>query len=251
DLIMPLVAGWPVWLIKNATSGGQAIRVIGTTGSGVIIPNGQSALVTTDSTNFFAIVGTPAIGTSGQFLVINAGSNGMAWVTASGDLTLASTGAFTVTSATGTGTNEYTAAGAKFKNKATEVTLGDGTTSEAHAFVADFNLTGTGSNIDTSIVYAPPASSAALWILTCGASRTSFAGDQFGGSLYFWVNTTSGGVVTLSPSNPAVQNPITPGSGANFGLVAVVSGSSVKIQVNPPSGQVWKGKIVVQRIPVS
>jgi hypothetical protein len=53
DLIMP--AKKHVWSVTNNTTGGRAIRVIAASGTGVTIPNGQTATVVYDGTNFVAV----------------------------------------------------------------------------------------------------------------------------------------------------------------------------------------------------
>ena len=53
NLIAPL-GNFP-FTIENATTGGQAIQIIGTTGTGVTIPNGQTVAVWNDGTNFVQI----------------------------------------------------------------------------------------------------------------------------------------------------------------------------------------------------
>lgn len=58
DLIPPVVK--KLYIIANNTSGGQAIRVIGATGTGVIIPNGTTAIVYCDGTNF-KLANTPSV----------------------------------------------------------------------------------------------------------------------------------------------------------------------------------------------
>lgn len=51
NLICPLNAG-KTYLITNATTGGQAIQVIGSSGTGVTIPNGAKTFVYCDGTNY-------------------------------------------------------------------------------------------------------------------------------------------------------------------------------------------------------
>jgi len=51
DLICPLRAG-KTYLVYNATSGSQSIRVIGSSGTGITVPNGNKAFVYCDGTNF-------------------------------------------------------------------------------------------------------------------------------------------------------------------------------------------------------
>jgi hypothetical protein len=63
DLIPPLVE--KLYTVFNNTTGGNAIRVIGSSGTGVNIPNGTGCLVYCDGTNFYAGLS----GTSGSFSV--------------------------------------------------------------------------------------------------------------------------------------------------------------------------------------
>lgn len=77
DLIPPVVK--KVYIIANNTSGGQAIRVIGTTGTGVIIPNGATQIVYCDGTNFKAASGAFI---NGAVLNVAGGGTGQASLTA-------------------------------------------------------------------------------------------------------------------------------------------------------------------------
>lgn len=63
DLIPPVVK--KLYTVVNNTTGGQAIRVIGVSGTGVVIPNGATCLVYCDGTNFVSGLS----GTSGNFTV--------------------------------------------------------------------------------------------------------------------------------------------------------------------------------------
>jgi hypothetical protein len=63
DLIPPVVE--KLYTVVNNTTGGYAIRVIGASGTGVIIPNGATCLVYCDGTNFVSGLS----GTSGNFTV--------------------------------------------------------------------------------------------------------------------------------------------------------------------------------------
>ena len=63
DLIPPVVK--KLYTVVNNTTGGYAIRVIGVSGTGVIIPNGATCLVYCDGTNFVSGLS----GTSGNFTV--------------------------------------------------------------------------------------------------------------------------------------------------------------------------------------
>ena len=54
--------------VENATTGGQAIQVIGATGAGVVIANGSTATVTSDGTNYVTSTGTGSGFTTGNDL---------------------------------------------------------------------------------------------------------------------------------------------------------------------------------------
>lgn len=53
DIIAPLVE--KIYTVKNSTTGGYAVRIIGASGSGVAIPNGYSMSVYCDGTNFYQL----------------------------------------------------------------------------------------------------------------------------------------------------------------------------------------------------
>jgi hypothetical protein len=63
DLIPPVVK--KLYLIANNTTGGYAIRVIGTTGTGVNVPNGTTAWVYCDGTNFYTGINPVSAGGTG------------------------------------------------------------------------------------------------------------------------------------------------------------------------------------------
>jgi hypothetical protein len=63
DIIAPLVK--KTYLIKNSTTGGYGVRIIGTTGTGVTVPNGVTTLVYCDGTNFYSALN----GTVNDFVV--------------------------------------------------------------------------------------------------------------------------------------------------------------------------------------
>lgn len=86
DLIPPVVK--KLYTVVNNTTGGYAIRVIGATGTGVVIPNGATCLVYCDGTNFVSGLS----GTAGNFTV-----NG----TLNATTVNATTGTFTTVSGNG------------------------------------------------------------------------------------------------------------------------------------------------------
>lgn len=86
DLIPPVVK--KLYTVVNNTTGGYAIRVIGVSGTGVVIPNGATCLVYCDGTNFVSGLS----GTAGNFTV-----NG----TLNATTVNATTGTFTTVSGNG------------------------------------------------------------------------------------------------------------------------------------------------------
>ena len=85
DIIAPLVE--KTYIVYNNTTGGFAIRIIGASGTGVTIPNGITALVYCDGTNFYSALS----GSVGNFTV-----NGNLAVTGTTALTGALTGSTAV-----------------------------------------------------------------------------------------------------------------------------------------------------------
>ena len=63
NLIAPLVE--KTYVIRNSTTGGFAVQVIGASGTGVVIPNGVTTTVYCDGTNFFSAIS----GVAGNFTV--------------------------------------------------------------------------------------------------------------------------------------------------------------------------------------
>ena len=57
NLIAPLVQG-QCFLVQNRTTGGQAIQVIGSSGTGVLVPNGATVSVVCDGVNYFSVATT-------------------------------------------------------------------------------------------------------------------------------------------------------------------------------------------------
>jgi hypothetical protein len=63
NLIAPLVE--KTYMVKNSTTGGFAVQIIGSSGTGVIVPNGATLAVYCDGTNFFPL----NTGAGGNFFV--------------------------------------------------------------------------------------------------------------------------------------------------------------------------------------
>jgi hypothetical protein len=71
NLIAPLVE--KTYVVKNTTTGGFAVQIIGSSGTGVVIPNGATVTVYCDGTNFYSILSS-AIFNSGGWSVTPTGT---------------------------------------------------------------------------------------------------------------------------------------------------------------------------------
>ena len=99
NLVAPLVE--KTYLVKNSTTGSQSVQIIGSSGTGVTIPNGITAYVYCDGTNFYNAI----TGSVGNFTVNgNISVTGTAAVTGATTLssTLGVTGATTLAGASAT-----------------------------------------------------------------------------------------------------------------------------------------------------
>jgi hypothetical protein len=86
NLIAPLVE--KTYVVKNSTVGGFAVQIIGSSGTGVVIPNGVTTSVYCDGTNFYSNL----TGATGNFTV--AGNLGVTGTTALTGALSASTATF-------------------------------------------------------------------------------------------------------------------------------------------------------------
>lgn len=134
DIIAPLVE--KTYIVKNSTTGGYAVRIIGASGTGVTIPNGVTTTVYCDGTNFYNI-NDASIG--------NYTINGNGTVT--GNLAVTGTTTFTgavtanVANATTATITNLTSSNAAFSGTPTAPTAANGTNSTqiaTTAFVQNF-----------------------------------------------------------------------------------------------------------------
>lgn len=83
NLIAP-VGNFP-FTIENATTGGQSIQIIGGSGTGIVIPNGQTVNVWNDGTNFVSAGGGGSgIPNTNTSVVVAASTPGTGYTTATG-----------------------------------------------------------------------------------------------------------------------------------------------------------------------
>lgn len=82
NIVAPLTAGLS-FIVKNSTSGGQQIQIIGPSGTGVIIPQNETILVISDGINYY----TPGITLQGRPISNNTPTDQqvLTWVAANND----------------------------------------------------------------------------------------------------------------------------------------------------------------------
>jgi len=154
DLIPPVVK--KLYTVVNNTTGGYAIRVIGASGTGVIVPNQTTCFVYCDGTNFV----NGLSGTSGNFLV-----NGALNVT--GNATLSGNSTAVTVSSSDNSTNIATTAYVK----ANFATLGTMSTQNANA------VTITGGTLNNVVIGGSTANAITGTTIT---ASTQFSGPGTG-----------------------------------------------------------------------
>ena len=182
DLIPPVVK--KLYTVVNSTTGGYAIRVIGATGTGVVIPNGSACLVYCDGTNFVGGLS----GATGNFNVAGAlsvtGASTLGGAITYGGVTLAN-------SVTGTGSMALSASPA-FTGVPTAPTAAAGTNTTqiaTTAFVQTVIPSGVIVMWSGSIATIPSG-----WLLCNGSSGTPDLRDRFvvGAGSTYAVGATGG-----------------------------------------------------------
>jgi len=195
-----------MYVVSNQTTGGYAITIGAATGSVITIPNGVTAQVYTDGTNFYSA----QTGSAGNF-VVN-GTLTASGLTDAGNMSIGGTLAVT-------GTTTHTGAVA-LNGGGTSVTpnVGDNSTKIATtAFV-------TQNAVITGAIQMWPTASAPAGYLNCdgsAVSRTTYA------TLYAVVGTTFGsgdGSTTFNLPNYADRMPI--GAGTIAASIGASGGSS-------------------------
>lgn len=176
DIIAPLVE--KTYIIKNSTSGGNAIRVIGSSGTGVTIPNGVTASVYCDGINFYSTLS----GTVGNFTV-----NGNLAATGTANITGALSGS------TATFSGAISSVSPAFTGVPTAPTAAAGTNTTQIATTA-FALA---NGIPSGAIVLWSGSVASIpsgWLLCNGSNGTPDLRDRFvvGAGSSYAVNATGG-----------------------------------------------------------
>lgn len=190
NLVAPLVE--KTYILKNTTTGGFGVQIIGSSGTGVIIPNGTTTSVYCDGTNFY-----PA----------NTGSTGNQ--TVNGNLTVTGTttlvGALSASTATFSGA--ISSVNPSFTGTPTAPTAAAGTsnTQIATTAYADSAASSAASlRVPSGVILLWSGSIASIptgWLLCNGSSGTPDLRDRFvvgAGSSYAVGSTGGAATYTLS-----------------------------------------------------
>jgi hypothetical protein len=157
DVIPPVAE--KMYTVVNNTSGGYAIRIIGATGTGVSVPNGYTALVYCNGTNFYQALssGATSVNTSnytieqqGSTLVTQYNGANVSTLSSAGLLTAVTSNAATFNGATGnlTTVNATTSNATTFNGTTANVTTVNATTANATTVtIGGFNITANATTL--------------------------------------------------------------------------------------------------------
>ena len=187
NIIAPMVE--KTYIIRNQTIGGQTIQIIGSSGLGVIIPNGVTASVYCDGTNFYRA----STGTTGNYSV-----NGNLNVTG----TTALTGALTASTAAFSGA--ISSVSPSFTGTPVAPTATAGTNTTQIATTAFVQATAAGLGLGT--------------IATQNANNVNITGGSLTGMTNVAGGTHSGTTATFSGA-------VSGGSGVFSGAVSGTTGT--------------------------
>lgn len=209
DIIAPLAE--KTYIINNNTSGGNAIRIRGSSGSAVTIANGTTAQVYCDGINFFST----STGTTGNFAV-----NGNATITGTASVT----GAISGTTATFSGAISSVSPSFTGTPTAPTAPAGTNTTQIATTAFVTQNAVLTGS-----LMMWPTASAPSGYLLCNGATvpRSTYA------ALFAVIGTTFGsgdGSTTFTLPDYRDRMPI--GSNTIAASIGATGGSKDAIAVS-------------------
>jgi microcystin-dependent protein len=218
NLIAPLVE--KTYTVKNTTTGGFAVQIIGSSGVGVVIPNGATVTVYCDGLNFFPL----NTGAVGNFSV-------------SGNLAVAGTTALTgaLSGSTAVFSGAISSVSPAFTGTPTAPTAAPGTNTTqiattAFATAAALAAFPVGGIImwSGSIVSIPSG-----WLLCNGSSGTPDLRDRFivGAGSTYAVNAT-GGFATYSLSTAQLPSHTHTGTTANVDINHTHSGTTAGMNSN-------------------
>jgi len=175
NLVAPLVE--KTYIVKNSTTGGFSIQIIGSSGLGVTIPNGTTTSVYCDGTNFY----NASTATAGNFAV-----NGNLSVTG----TTALTGA--LTASTGVFSGAISSVSPSFTGTPLAPTAALGTNTTQIATTAFVQAAGTALGLGT--------------MATQNANAVAITGGAVNGTTIGATTTSTGAFTTLSASSTTTLN---------------------------------------------
>lgn len=221
DVIPPVVE--KLYTIYNNTTGGYSIRVIGATGTGVTIPNGMTALVYCNGTNFV----NGLSGTAGSFAVVG---------------TITSTGAITssagISGTTGTFSGAITSDNPTFTGTVTVPTPVSGSNTTVAASTAYVTNAVATLNSSLGTMAAQNANNVNITGGTIAGITDLVVADGGTGSSALTANS----VILGNGTSPLSGNMVAPGNSGN----ALVSNGTTWVSGIPSikglgfGGETWK-----------
>ena len=238
-LIGPLVTG-QTFVVQNDTTGGQSVNVIAASGTGVLVPPGQTVTVVCDGTNY---LGTPFP------VTVPLGGTGAATLTAHGVLVGEGAGAVVATSP-GTAGQVLTSNGAAADPSFQAVVFGTGSPATVDILANETILAedttgpviGFSSLVTTTSIegatpepfpftYSHPDNTLTDWTLTIEGRNTANNGDAYRANLFFTYQRFGGGAPALVAGPIQILNVRTNGAGSTYGPPTVTLGGNV-ISIN-------------------
>jgi len=221
DLIPPVVK--KLYIIANNTTGGQAIRVIGVSGTGVVIPNGTTAIVYCDGTNF-VLANTPS---ANGLVKVAQGGTGLTTLTANNVIlgNGTSTPNFVAPSTTG---NVLTSNGTTWVSQAPSPEFASGTrmtfnqtnaptgwTKDTSTNNAGFRLVsgsvGTGGTVDFTTAFVDQTPTITISSISGSAGATTLTSDQIPSHTHRMFNVDNLGHPSIPSAPQGNCNPIVGG----------------------------------------
>ena len=207
-----------LYVVKNATTGGQSIILKTAAGSGITIPNGSTNIVLCNGTSVVETLTLPATGVTSLTTSSGLSTN----TAATGAVSVTNTGVIGVTASTGLSTSASTGSITLTNTGVTQITAGSGISISGSTGNVTITSTGTGTSIPSGVITMWSGSIASIpsgWFLCNGSNGTPDLRDRFlvgAGSTYAVAATGGSANATLvSHSHTVSASGTTAGAGGH------------------------------------